>query len=397
MLVALRKNGEYISLLDKWKREELQFLRRSEVFLCPACEEGVLLKIGTKKINHFAHKKGAECAIKTESESEYHLQGKKQLYHWFVSQGLNVEIEPYLKEILQRPDLLVIFKKQKYAIEFQCSQIEYKLFQKRTDMYKRLGIVPIWILGAKWLKRKSSNTISLSQFQWLFASNFSKSKAANILYYCPQTSEFLKASSLSPFTISEVFCSIQFLKEKNSTFKELLCEQSFDKDLFTSWANKKRKWRITFSSYPNPYLSRFLTELYKARIPPAYLPVEAGLPVPSMYWIQTPPMIWQMWLLLDLIIPCNYGDIITYTKAMSAFSKRISSKDIQLRQLPLINSTHHSFAIMEYLQILTNFQILERMDKTSFKKIKEIFIPTSLQEAYDSDEQVLKKFAGESS
>ncbi|MFS0865572.1 competence protein CoiA [Fredinandcohnia sp. 179-A 10B2 NHS] len=239
MFVALRENGEYISLVTKGNRNELLELRKRETFTCPACKHGVQLKLGTKITHHFAHLKGAECTVKTEPESEYHLRGKRQLFNWFKAQTYQVELEPFLPDISQRPDLLVTLQDKRYAIEYQCSPIEYSLFKKRTDSFKKLGIVPIWILGAKWFNRKSANTISLSSFQWFFARTNLQHKNPTILYYCPESSHFLKVTNITPFTSSEAICTINPLKEGKTTLPTLLEPLPLHTN-FTKFGRKKR-------------------------------------------------------------------------------------------------------------------------------------------------------------
>ena len=391
MFVALRENGEYISLVEKWKRSDLLELRSNESFLCPACLSKVQLKAGMKKTHHFAHLRGAECSVKTEPESEYHLEGKRQLYCWIQGQGYKVQLEPYLDEISQRPDLLVTTEDKQYAIEYQCSQIDYPLFKKRSDSYRNKGIVPIWILGAKWFKRQSTYSVRLSPFQWLFATSFNQPFQPSIHYYCPDTSTFVKLSNLQPFTTSETFCTIQFHKENVHTFPKLLAP---NQPMFTYqslWVRKKYKWRASYSVYSSNQIASFLSSLYQYQIPPSHLPAEAGLPVRSAYWFQTPPMIWQMWMVLDLLLPLPIGDTFFFSKAMEVISKRIASNNITIRHLPLIFHTQYSLAVEEYLDLLVKAGQLKKLTQTIYQKAREPHIPANLEEAYNMDLALIKR------
>ena len=56
---------------------------------------------------HFAHKKEDSCLAFYEAESMYHRHGKELLYRWFKRQNFHVDIEHYLPEIQQRPDILI--------------------------------------------------------------------------------------------------------------------------------------------------------------------------------------------------------------------------------------------------------------------------------------------------
>lgn len=389
MFVALRENGEYISLVEKWERSDLLKLRDHETFRCPACQSKVQLKAGMKKTHHFAHLKGAECTIKTEPESEYHLEGKRQLYQWFEAQGYDVKLEPFLPEISQRPDLLVTTQNSRYAIEYQCSQIDYPLFKKRSDSYNKEGIMPIWILGAKWFKRTSAYSVRLSPFQWLFATSFNQAIQPSILYYCPDTSTFVKLSNLHPFTTGEAFCSIQFGREKEMSFSRLLASTNQTFTLQHLWSGKKQKWRASYSVYSSTHLASFLTTLYQNRIPPAHLPAEAGLPVQTGYWFHTPPMIWQMWILLDLLLQLRKGDTFFFSKVMEVISKRIATKDIMIRQLPLVFHTQYSLAVEEYLGVLVSTGKLKKITKSKYEKIGTFKIPTNLDGACKMDKKEL--------
>ncbi|MDR4887006.1 competence protein CoiA family protein [Fredinandcohnia sp. QZ13] len=389
MFVALRENGEYLSLVEKWERSDLLELRSHVTFHCPACQSKVQLKAGLKKTPHFAHLKGVECTVKSEPESEYHLAGKRQLFQWFQTQGYDVKLEPFLPEISQRPDLLVTTSNKRFAIEYQCSQLDYPLFKKRSDSYKKEGIVPIWILGAKWFKRMSTHSVKLSPFQWLFATSFNQPIQPCILYYCPDTSTFVKLSNLHPFTTGEIFCSIYFYKEKGVSFLNLLEPGNHTFTLQHVWRRKKQKWRASYSIYNSNHLTSFLTTLYQKRIPPAYLPGEAGLPVPSSYWFHTPPMIWQMWILLDLLLQLRKGEPFFFSTIMEVISKRIDTKEIVIRQLPLVSHTQYSLAVEEYLQVLVKAGSLKKMSKTKYEKTRDFIIPMSLDRASAMDEKVL--------
>ena len=69
--------------------------------------EGSTNEIRKTKKWHFAHKKVDSCLAFYEAESTYHMYGKELLYRWFKRQNVHVEIEHYLPEIQQRPDIFI--------------------------------------------------------------------------------------------------------------------------------------------------------------------------------------------------------------------------------------------------------------------------------------------------
>lgn len=134
-----------------------QFARPGEHYFCPACQHPVQVRRGKVKITHFAHLPGANCAV-SEGETSEHLIGKQQLYEWLLASCEEPQLEVYLPEINQRPDLLL--KKVGVAVEFQCSPLTIQRLQERNAGYRRLGIRPIWILGQPYHHRLSRPKIT---------------------------------------------------------------------------------------------------------------------------------------------------------------------------------------------------------------------------------------------
>ncbi len=56
-----------------------------------------------------------------------------------------MKLEPYLKELSQRPDLLVTIDEEQFAVEFQCSSISHEKWRQRTMGYERNDIQAIWL------------------------------------------------------------------------------------------------------------------------------------------------------------------------------------------------------------------------------------------------------------
>ena len=102
---------------------------------------------------YFRHKdKSIECeGLYHEPETEEHIQGKTLLYNWLKGlqdKGIisNVQLESYIKETKQRPDLYFEWNGYRYVIEFQCTPIATE-YLKRRELYKLANIKDIWILG----------------------------------------------------------------------------------------------------------------------------------------------------------------------------------------------------------------------------------------------------------
>ena len=147
MLTAYTATGKQVILTRQMSLSGLREWRNNETFHCPQCKEHLLLKVGDIVIPHFSHKQQTNCRNSfSEGESPTHLLGKTHLYELFTHHQLPTEMEPYLPDIKQRPDLLVTIHHQQIPIEFQCSTIPVSLIEARNAGYETLDMRPIWIL-----------------------------------------------------------------------------------------------------------------------------------------------------------------------------------------------------------------------------------------------------------
>ncbi|WP_433595909.1 competence protein CoiA [Lysinibacillus xylanilyticus] len=145
MLMAYNEQQQ-IFMPYQYSREALQRYRRQMKFYCPQCQQPVQLKIGKYNIPHFAHIANNSCVqLFAEGESKLHLQGKVQLFEWLRKLGHTVKLEPYLKKLSQRPDMLLIKEQKQIAIEFQCSTITHEKWILRTSGYENNSIQPLWL------------------------------------------------------------------------------------------------------------------------------------------------------------------------------------------------------------------------------------------------------------
>lgn len=141
MLVALNETENIVNLLEL-NPTYLADLAR-QFLRCPACKSQIRLKNGRIKTPHFAHVSLATCQYYSENESLQHLTLKKRLYHWF-KQTEQVEIEHFLPDLQQTPDLLV---NKTLAIEIQCSHLSIQRLRERTEMYRANGYTVLWLMG----------------------------------------------------------------------------------------------------------------------------------------------------------------------------------------------------------------------------------------------------------
>ena len=173
--------------------------RQSQLFYCQQCNTQVQLKVGDIIIPHFSHMKDASCStLFSEGESQEHLRGKQQLYGFLQQYAKNVELEPFLKKLAQRPDILLTTPTESIPIEFQCSTIPIADIESRSDGYRSIGMNPIWILHtpAKFVHAPVGiGVFHLSKFHESFLTNTSP-EGLTLLTYNPQTERFHYLTSL---------------------------------------------------------------------------------------------------------------------------------------------------------------------------------------------------------
>ncbi|CUA79381.1 competence protein CoiA [Anoxybacillus suryakundensis] len=381
MFVALLKNGETCSLLDDWTVEQLHVLRATQSFFCPVCLKRVQLKIGKKRMSHFAHE--TTCTIETERETIAHLQGKQQLYEWLINEKIEAEVEKYLPHIRQRPDVFVMREKKMYAVEYQCSIIPSSLFVKRTNAYINAHIVPIWLLHSSHVQRRGL-FFQLSSFSWLFFNSYEM-----IPLYCPERREVWFLHHLIPLSATMAYGEWTTIPLDTMSFSSFQQTPQRQHDgLFHAWQMKKKQWRQSPSYYRTN--RSFCRIVYNEHMTPSLFPHEAGIPLRHSYWLKTPPFIWQTYMLLEMMrIPPHMT--FSFHQLYERMQHFIRQNLIHIRCLPLMTKSHYSYAFMDYLHALVSLQLLKKVGKSTFQRIRSWSLPRTIEEAMKGDQQVLER------
>ncbi|MFC3884408.1 competence protein CoiA [Bacillus songklensis] len=390
MLIAKNAEGQDVSVLSYPSRQMLRQMRKEETFHCPICKEEVKLKIGNKKIPHFSHLGHTTCEGESKGESDYHLVGKQQLFTTFQN-DYKVELEPYLISIRQRPDLLVKTESEEIPIEFQCAAISTEQLCKRTLTYQRAGYKPIWIIGAKRLKRVSYYLYELSPFEWNFL-RISPFFAPFLLYYCSFSQYLIQLQHIYPFSSKMAFASVKMIPLQYVNLHHFF-PQGIEKSptLFHAWNQKKKKWRLSYMLYRNRRYEHFLKTLYEKGIPPSHFPSEGGIPHPMLYQIETPACIWQTYVLIDVFSKRTSGNLITWNEIAFSFSKRIKEKEILYRQLPLIPMKDPYAALNEYIERLCDIGMLKRIEEKRYQLLRPYTLPKTTSDAFLEDAQLIEQ------
>lgn len=255
-------------------------------------------------IPHFAHKKDTSCSASfSEGETQEHLQGKQQLYLFLQKQKKHVELEPFLRMLSQRPDLLVTTSSDSMPIEFQCSTIPVADIESRSDGYRSIGMKPIWILHtpAKFTAlQEGVGMFYLSRFHESFLTR-AHPEDYTILTYNPQKERFHYFSSLVHVAGKRYIGIHRSLPLSKQVFPFARPKAPSKEDL--------KRYASIYLSMRNDFLQSrillnrrgvndpFLKMCYEMRIHPTNLPLWIGLPVAFSESFRVHDCEWQLGLI----------------------------------------------------------------------------------------------------
>ncbi|WP_420974893.1 competence protein CoiA [Bacillus thuringiensis] len=382
IFIAKRENGEKIHLLYNCNEELLRRMRQQERFFCVACGKEVQMKLGKQKSWHFAHKKVDSCLAFYEAESMYHRHGKELLYRWFERQNFHVDIEHYLPQIQQRPDIFIERAGRKIAIEYQCTNLSIEQLYKRTYSYWRAGIQVIWIIGGNQLKKQSAYWMKFSS---LMAFSLQSYPQPFLIFFCSKQKAFMKCAFLTSFSTSVSFSHTIYLPTETTTFELLFSPVPFQKEILDrEWKQRKDYFRKNALPIWNYNYKSLLRLIYQFKCTPASFPSEIGVPLPSGFAFQTNPFIWQAFLYMKCIGELAVGECITLQYVCS-YVKKYTKR----RMLPYFSKHIWKVAVTEYMTFLCYTGVLRKVETYKYRKIRGIVMLKTEEEVMKYDETCL--------
>lgn len=382
MLKAKSETGELV-MLSQLPRNEITKFRNNRMFYCPECDEQVIIKAGRKVVAHFAHQVKSNCAY--GGEGEYHEQGKYMLYQWLVSQNIPAELEVYLPEIKQRPDILVTLHGKRIAVEFQCAKVSSRIIRQRNIGYKKANVIPIWILGQTLLHRFNQYSFQITHYTLQFLHQFSSTSTATLYYLCPKSETF---NSIHDVHITGPKQAIGKFTQKNIfnvSFKDLFLKNDFTKyDVINQWYRQLNYFRLKERGKVFGRHLNWRTWLYEQGIYIDELPSLLLIPVRSQYLFKVPTYDWQSRILIGFLRHLEVDECFSFTTVRTMFKALEYNRSMYPM---LINETH---PIYEYFEYLTLFKVLEKKNEEEFNLIKTIQFYTSIEDALAGDEQMFE-------
>nr|WP_285228730.1 competence protein CoiA family protein [Planococcus sp. ISL-109] len=289
-MTALHKQALFV-LQEHHTRAQLLQMRSTSQFYCPCCKAPVILKVGTSKIPHFAHLQQFSCTPGSEPETLLHLLGKSRLYSFLQQQKLSVDLEHYLPEIKQRPDLLVLNN----ALEFQCSALTSEQVIRRSEGYRSTQLEPSWIRGTETIPLAGPGIFQIRPFeQEMF---FGAADKPYLLSFHPEQSLFIYFSNLFYLQGNRWVGKASVLKMEHQVYpfavpKRLKKEEY--RVMAALFRTEKNKFIRSQLYARNRMRNAFWRLSYELQLDKQTVPEIFGLPLLGGHLIAEHALIWQM-------------------------------------------------------------------------------------------------------
>lgn len=371
MLIALNEKGE-VKLAEK-------NLLKKENYYCPSCKSKVYLRRGQIMRPHFAHYKRENCQVFSEGETAEHLKGKLALANYLRSIGKRIQLEAYLPELKQRPDILIRDMNKKIALEFQCSSIAIEKIHERTRGYLTANYDVIWILGKVLSQKKPLTALQKS---CLYFSSFNKMFL--LLHYDVDQEDL------------EITYNHQLNNNAQMIYKRKVIHLNQENQINLKngqWVGPKKKEIKTLREKqkelmkrirsPNESLLNFLSLIYRNRENPITIPMELHQTFPSEWFIETYSMTWK-YLFVLWLESHRINDMITQKSLSNWLEKKIDQKEIIIYFVQNINKNIRLKPFVEFLDYLSIRGIVKkrRNQKWTYQKPLKRF--KSIQEKIES-------------
>ncbi|WP_280769254.1 competence protein CoiA [Salipaludibacillus daqingensis] len=397
MYRADRCDGQTIILSNfTWCREQLENMRTNFKFYCPECSEEVILKLGERQSWHFAHHPSSRCLSVKSNESVDHFQAKHMIYNWLRSYQFKPLLECYLPELKRRPDVCVKINQKHLVIELQRSHINSEQFYKRHFTYLEAGYYPIWIglqptippipLTLTTFTQLDSFLISmepvphsiyfnLTYKKWLVCSDFYYLQPRKTLHWVTQL----------PFDTSPEELMINPLKYT----MQISDRKKRNEVLFKQWKSQtlKKRIKVFFSFTPSERKMLFIFQKHQLNL--NYFPAVCNFPQATQFFLDTPPQLWQSWIVMEVINNTPLHSHLHVTSLTERFNHIRQSFQFTLRPSTIHYKKLIRELLVEYLDFLCFFKVLQKIFPGVYEIIHHVTVRKSLQTLIDDDTYVI--------
>ncbi|WP_180810031.1 competence protein CoiA [Staphylococcus sp. 17KM0847] len=289
MLIAYNKRKERILA---------QYADQTEAYYCPICQAPVILRSGCCKVPHFAHRTLSHHKHTGRRESEVHCYLKHKIYELFSKKYNDVQLEPYVYNINQIPDIIV----DQYVIEIQLSAISPVDIANRTKGLTSAGYKVIWLTA---LPRYKCGTYYFNQLQQTCI----RPEQHGLYSVDIHTGKLFYLSNIIAITPR------QFVAEKHElSYYQLLTH--YDSTQYTN--NMIRKISVTrILQYiaqcrrKNTVHDEVLSIMYRLQLSDIQVTRITGFIFPEQLYVSTHPVLWQLKLLEAIYYQRSVYDVLS--------------------------------------------------------------------------------------
>lgn len=185
-----------------------------------------------------------ECEdIYSETETEEHLNGKRDLFEWIKKQPsiTDAVLEGWIPETKQRPDIMFKFNGKQYVIEYQCSPIATEWIE-RHELYQASGIIDIWILGIEKYLKPNMREKFIQKYAVAFYDSSLKLIVINFKDFLALDKNNGKFIVKKYQHQSDIFCGFKlkdFIFNNGNVEHKLFFNMKFSKEIHNERCNKK--------------------------------------------------------------------------------------------------------------------------------------------------------------
>ncbi|PHK49852.1 competence protein CoiA [Staphylococcus edaphicus] len=258
---------------------------------CPHCRSRLVLKKGLVKMPHFSHL-GQSSHFCNKGESLEHYNLKYELATRLSYIGYRVQIEPYIAECYQYPDLII---NGRIAIEIQLSKMTLAHIKKRSHGLLSSGYKLIWIVPDPGYD-KATNIVKLTKYERTFIDIKSKQLVVWNLsekqLYIYQIYHFLGGNRFVAYKTKLTIKGFGFIFNQ-SNLVHCVPEMKLSEHTIQQYLNRCRcKHSVKEES---------LSVIYNLRLSEYWVCKALGFIYPEQLYIQSHPIYWQLQLIYMLV------------------------------------------------------------------------------------------------
>ncbi|HAX73549.1 MAG TPA: competence protein CoiA [Firmicutes bacterium] len=342
-----KKEQTPINLTQLTKAEILSLSTQKHPYTCPDCQQAVILKVGTKKRPHFAHK--VKCdGVCHALESETHQQVKQLFYTWALNQHAQyVNTEVRLPQINRIADVYFELNGRAYVFEIQKSLISESELKARTADYKKQNIQVFWIIIGQQKNKKMTQVLNPL---------LAKNKEERLFYFEMDAKRLFIYEQVYFITPKEVLKQQNQIVLEDLTLAQLLNKQ-VEVPLISrqTWLDIKKEFRMRRWAYEIKS-DRVLRRLcYEQQLSLSLVPAEVGWPIVNNVGMEKPLFVWQTYVLVGIVMRYEIGECFSLSDVVKGlqYRYRLYMKASMMKQV------YQEVSI--YLTYLVQFNVIKKV------------------------------------